>query len=192
MRKNTFAKIMLLALLVSPAASGEIDNLVPPDDIAFIAGLARSLQEQSLSINGLIRPQAFVQGELLLRDAKYRYHEPATETGEPPLFVSVGCDVYQIVLTVNAGAVTLVITEADNVTEASIEQGSFIFPAKLGTSAGMFAYALYSNKPIKAFLLKNGDFSEDTQSAEFTAFGYCFSTKPYAVTIFVDNFGNEH
>ena len=192
MCKNLFAKIMLLTLLASPAAFGEIDDLVPPDDIAFIAELARSLQEQSSSMNGSKRPLAFVQGELLLRDAKYRYHELATETGQTPAFVSVYCDVYQIVMTVNAGAVTLVIVEADDTSSASIQQGTFIFPAKLGTGAGMFAYALYSNKPVKAFLLKNGDYSGDTRSAEFTAFGYCFSTKANAATTFVDRFDQEH
>jgi len=138
------------------------------------------------------RPSAFVSGELLLRDATYRYGERITEQGDLVSFESLGCNIFQVVLTVLDGAVTLVITESDSFDEQSIIDGSFVYPDKLFPESGMFSYTLYTDTEFKSIAIRNGDFAGDTRSARVTAFSYCFSTDPSAIDGFFDNDGVLH
>lgn len=184
-------KASLCALLAAGTltASAEEAGKVDADTLAQMEALARQLAEDSLSQRDK-GARAIVNGNLLLRDAKYRYHELATEAGNPLIFMSHDCDVYQIVMTVNRGAATLVVGEFNR--ESEMQDALRIYPDKLGPGAGMFAYTLYSNSAYKVFAIKNGDFERDTQSAEVTAFGYCFSTKTSAQTVFTDRNGVAH
>lgn len=93
-------KASLCALLAAGTltASAEEAGKVDADTLAQMEALVRQLAEDSLSQRDK-GARAIVNGNLLLRDAKYRYHELATEAGNPLIFMSHDCDVYQIVMT---------------------------------------------------------------------------------------------
>ena len=127
------------------------------------------------------KEKALVNGNLLLRGAKYRYAEQIVSPDLPIAFAGAGCDIFQLVLTVNRGSVALVTIESPSSREADLERGAILYKDTLTPQAGMFSYTLYSNNLVKGFglLSKAG-------SADVTAFGYCFSTNVAAAMDFAN------
>lgn len=157
--------------------------------INFLQKLSTNFDALKKSNQSNLKQRAIVDGNLMLRDAHYRYHEPILPTGGALAFVSFGCDIYQLVINVTKGAATLFVTESPTGDYASILQNGFVYKDKLHPSSGMFSYTLYSNSTVKAFEIKNGDYAFDNQPAEVTAFGYCFSTKTTADAGFQNTLG---
>ena len=127
------------------------------------------------------KEKALVSGNLLLRGAKYRYAEQIVSPDLPIAFAGAGCDIFQLVLTVNRGSVALVTIESPSSREADLERGAILYKDTLTPQAGMFSYTLYSNNLVKGFGLLS-----KTGSADVTAFGYCFSTNVAAAMDFAN------
>ncbi|AUN95688.1 hypothetical protein [Pseudazoarcus pumilus] len=178
------SKLILSSLFLATFATGPFAQHIPPDATDTIEHRLWEFEQERANGSSTVKPNALVNGNLLLRDAHYRYHENIVPEGYELLFLAVDCDIYQLVMTVLDGAVSLVTVEAAGTSEYQLSQGMSIYPDKLGVGAGMFAYTLYSNNPLKGFLLKNGDYEGDNQPARVTAFGYCFSTKANADSAF--------
>lgn len=121
--------------------------------------------------DGKVKEKALVSGNLLLRGAKYRYSENLASPDFPATFVGAGCDIFQLVLTVNRGSVALVTIESPSSREDDLRRGMALYKDTLTPQSGMFSYTLYSNNVLKGFGLVS-----TAGSAEVTAFGYCFST----------------
>jgi len=185
-----FALALAAGLAISPLAIAQTSPAAPVDPKVLDA--VQATFEQLTPADARKTPSAVVSGTLMLRDATYRYGEPITENGELVTFVSIDCDIFQIVLSVLEGPLTLVLTESNSLTQSAFAAGSFIYPDKLYPQSGMFVYTLYSNNRYKAVSLVNGDFNGDTSSAKVTAFSYCFSTKAAATDGFSDNYGVMH
>jgi hypothetical protein len=185
-----FILALVAAIAISPLAAAQPGSAALGDP-KVIDGI-RAGFEQLSDADSRKGPSASVSGTLLLRDATYRYGERITEDGDLVSFASLGCDIFQVVLNVLDGAVTLVITESDGLDSQSIVEGSFVYPDKLFPESGMFAYTLYTNADYKSIAIRNGDFAGDTRSARITAFSYCFSTDPFATDGFFDNDGVMH
>lgn len=157
--------------------------------INFIQEFSTNFETLKRNNESILKQRAIVDGNLMLRDAHYRYHEPILPTGGALAFVSIGCDIYQLVINVTKGAATLFVTESPSADYTSLLKNGFVYKDKLHPSSGMFSYTLYSNSAVKAFEIKNGDYVGDNQPAEVTAFGYCFSTKTTADAGFQNSLG---
>jgi len=120
----------------------------------------------------------FVSGDMTLRDAIYLYDQGVDARGSKVLGAN-NCDVFQLVLDVTSGYTDLIMFNGEN--ENGQNVSAFEYPDRIYDSAAMFAYALYTYKPWKAFKFYDKDNPlSSTQIGKGTIFGYCFSTKPDA------------
>jgi len=117
-------------------------------------------------------------GSLSLRDAIYLYGQPLNGKGDK-ILAGENCDVFQLVLDVNAGYTDLAMGQSSTLGNAIATK--LAYPDRILDSAAMFSYALYANQVVKAFVFndKNNPASS-AQTGTATAFGYCYSTKPNA------------
>lgn len=122
------------------------------------------------------------EGSLSLRDAIYLYGQPLNGQGDK-ILAGENCDVFQLVLDVDAGHTDLAMAQSSTLNNAIATK--LAYPDRILDSAAMFSYALYTNQLAKAFVFndqKNPASSAQTGTA--TAFGYCYSTKPNARVYF--------
>ena len=113
-----------------------------------------------------------------MRDAIYLYGQPLNGQGDK-ILAGENCDVFQLILDVNAGFTDLALAQSSTLDNAIATK--LAFPDRILDSAAMFSYSLYANQPVKAFVFNdknNPAYSAQTGTA--TAFGYCYSTKPNA------------
>ncbi len=118
------------------------------------------------------------EGSMTLRDAIYLYDQPLNAKGDK-ILAGEDCDVFQLVLDVNAGYTDLAMAEASSFDNAIATQVAY--RDRIQDSAAMFSYALYGNQSVKTFTFN--DKTNPTSSAQTgtaTAFGYCYSTRPNA------------
>jgi serine protease len=119
---------------------------------------------------------------MTLRDAIYLYNQPLDGKGNK-ILAGVDCDVFQLVLDVTSGYANLAMGQSNTLTNAIGTQTAY--PDTIQSTAAMFAYALYQDRPVKTFVFN--DKNNPTSSAQMgtaTAFGYCYSTKPTAHVYF--------
>lgn len=117
---------------------------------------------------------------LVLRDAVYLYNQPLNARGDK-ILVGENCDVFQLVLDVNAGYTDLAMSESGTFDGALAAQVAY--PDRILDSAAMFSYALYTNQPVKTFSFNDRTASTSPgQTGTATVFGYCYSAKPNART----------
>jgi subtilisin family serine protease len=119
---------------------------------------------------------------LVLRDAVYLYGPPLNGTGDKVL-VGVDCDVFQLVLDVTSGYTNLAMGQDSTLANALFTQSPYV--DTINSTDAMFAYALYQDQPVKAFVFNDkANPSSSAQMGTATAFGYCYSTKPTAHVYF--------
>lgn len=118
------------------------------------------------------------EGSMTLRDAIYLYDQPLNAKGDK-ILAGENCDVFQLVLDVNAGFTDLAMAEATSLDNAIATQVAY--PDRIQDSAAMFSYALYGDQPVKTFMFndKTNPMSP-AQTGTGTVFGYCYSTRPNA------------
>lgn len=112
--------------------------------------------------------------EMTLRDAIYLYGQALNGKGDKVL-VGVDCDVFQLVTDVTSGFTNLAMGQGSTLANAISTRTAY--PDKINSTDAMFAYALYQDQPVKAFVFNDKEASS-TQTGTVTAFGYCYSTKP--------------
>lgn len=113
-----------------------------------------------------------------LRDAIYLYGQAFNAKGDKVL-AGENCDVFQLILDVDTGFTDLAMAQADSIDNALAAQGDY--PDRIQASADMFAYTLYDDQAVKAFIFKDRNDPESaSQIGSGTAFGYCFSANPAA------------
>lgn len=113
-----------------------------------------------------------------MRDAIYLYNQALNGQGDK-ILAGENCDVFQLVLDVNAGHTDLAIAQSSTLNNAIATK--LAYPDRILDSAATFSYALYANQRVKAFVFndKNNPASS-AQTGTATAFGYCYSTRPNA------------
>jgi len=118
------------------------------------------------------------EGSLSLRDAIYLYGQTLNGKGDK-ILAGENCDVFQLILDVNAGHTDLALAQSSTLNNAIATKVAY--PDRILDSAAMFSYALYADQPVKTFVFndKNNPASP-AQTGTATAFGYCYSTKPNA------------
>jgi hypothetical protein len=115
---------------------------------------------------------------MTLRDAIYLYGQPLNAKGDK-ILAGENCDVLQLVLDVTAGYTDLAMAQAATLDNAITTR--FAYPDRIWDSAAMFAYTLYANQPLKAFVFSDrNNPASSAQTGTATAFGYCYSTHPNA------------
>lgn len=113
-----------------------------------------------------------------LRDAIYLYGQPLNARGDKSL-VGEGCDIFQLILDVNAGYADIAMGQAD--TAAGAYAARLAYPDRIVDTAAMFSYAMYDDRPVKTFVFNDRNApSSGAQIGSATAFGYCYSTNPAA------------
>ncbi len=118
------------------------------------------------------------EGSLTLRDAIYLYNQPLNGKGDK-ILAGENCDVFQLVLDVNAGYTDLGMSQSSTLDNAIATEVTY--PDRIWDSAAMFSYALYENQLVKAFVFNDkNDSTSAAQTGTATAFGYCYSTDPNA------------
>jgi len=118
------------------------------------------------------------EGSLTLRDAIYLYGQPLNGKGDK-ILAGENCDVFQLILDVNAGHTDLAMSQFSTLNNAIATEVAY--PDRILDSAAMFSYALYENQLVKAFVFNDKNNSASSaQIGTATAFGYCYSTKPNA------------
>jgi len=119
-----------------------------------------------------------VNQSMTLRDAIYLYGQGVNGKGDKVL-VGVDCDVFELVLDVDSGYTDLAMGQSSTLSGAI--NGKSAYPDRINSTDAMFAYALYENQPVKAFVLYDKSNSGSaSQIGSGTAFGYCYSTNPNA------------
>lgn len=117
-------------------------------------------------------------GELILRDAIYLYGQAFNGKGDK-ILAGEHCDVFQLILDVNAGYTDLAMGQ--NITLNNALAAKVAYPDRILDSAAMFSYALYDNQAVKAFVFNDqNNPASSAQIGTATAFGYCYSTNPAA------------
>lgn len=117
-------------------------------------------------------------GDLILRDAIYLYGQAVNGKGDK-ILAGEQCDVFQLILDVTAGYTDLAMGQSSTLNSALAAKVAY--PDRILDAAAMFAYALYDNQAVKAFVFH--DQTNPASSAHIgtaTAFGYCYSTNPAA------------
>ncbi|HWR75639.1 MAG TPA: S8 family peptidase [Thiobacillus sp.] len=117
-------------------------------------------------------------GSLTLRDAIYLYGQPLNGQGDK-ILAGENCDVFQLILDVNAGFTDLALAQSSTLNNAIATK--LAYPDQILDSAAMFSYALYENQPVKAFVFNDKNNPASTAlTGTATTFGYCYSTNPNA------------
>jgi len=118
------------------------------------------------------------EGSLSLRDAIYLYGQPLNGQGDK-ILAGENCDVFQLILDVNAGFTDLALAQSGTLNNAIATK--LAYPDRILDSAAMFSYALYANQMVKAFVFNDkNNAASSAQTGTATAFGYCYSTNPNA------------
>jgi hypothetical protein len=118
------------------------------------------------------------EGSLTLRDAIYLYNQPLNGKGDK-ILAGENCDVFQLILDVNTGHTDLAMAQSSTLDNAIASQ--LAYPDRILESAAMFSYALYENRPAKAFVFNDkNDSMSSAQTGAATVFGYCYSANPNA------------
>ena len=172
-------KKLLVGVILLLSAGGVLaDNLGVEQSLKDM--LASAKQKKMMS--ELKSPLATLgTGQLLLRDAIYLYNLPIY-AGIPQDLWGVNCDIFQLVLDVEAGHTDMAYEE-DWAPEIN---NPVLYPDRIYDSAAMFAYALYGQYGSKDFLLVDAELigapgvDPATVVGVATAFGYCYSTSPSA------------
>jgi serine protease len=118
------------------------------------------------------------EGGMTLRDAIYLYRQPLNAKGDK-ILAGEHCDVFQLVLDVDAGHTDLAMGQSSGLADAVATQAAY--RDRILDSAAMFSYALYGGQPVKTFVFndKTNPMSA-AQTGTATVFGYCYSTRPDA------------
>lgn len=115
---------------------------------------------------------------VVVRDAVYLYNQPLNARGDK-ILVGENCDVFQLVLDVNAGYTDLAMSESGTLDGALAAPAAY--PDRILDSAAMFSYALYTDQPVKIFSFNDRSApASPGQSGTATVFGYCYSARPNA------------
>lgn len=115
---------------------------------------------------------------LTLRDAIYLYGQPLNGKGDK-ILAGENCDVFQMILNVNAGYTDLAMSQSSTLDNAISSQAPY--PDRIFNTAGMFSYALYENQMVKTFVFNDKTApNSSSQTGTATVFGYCYSTNPNA------------
>jgi alpha-tubulin suppressor-like RCC1 family protein/uncharacterized protein (DUF2141 family) len=121
-------------------------------------------------------------GGMRLRDAIYLYGQDVDGKGSK-ILAGENCDVFQLLLDVNSGYADLAMAQQNSINDVMANQ--VLYPDRILDSAAMFSYALYDDKPVKAFVFGDRDNPSSTNKlGKNTIFGYCYSTNQNAEVYF--------